>query len=129
MENVRWISDALIGIAYYGLPVGILLSAKARARVASRVLRDPQSQVLLLFSAFILSCGSGHFIDAFYTFHGECAATTGIKQFCNTSTAVLSLLTLAVLAPHWRAYAMAMTRPLDLLNLEQRLAVLEKPKA
>lgn len=120
--------NLVIGAAYYAMPVALLMSAKARSSVADLGWRDPMIKVLVLFGAFILSCGTGHFVDAWYDYAGECAALTTMKQVCNASTALWSVLTCVVIAPNLRSYLHAISRVIDMARLEDRIARLEDRK-
>jgi hypothetical protein len=50
------ISNALIALAYYSIPLGLYLLVRARKDI-------PYPHLFVLFGLFITSCGTGHLID------------------------------------------------------------------
>ncbi len=50
------VSDAAIGLAYFTIPIALLIVARHRRDLVFRPL-------FVLFAAFILLCGTGHWFD------------------------------------------------------------------
>ena len=82
------ISDALIGLAYYSIPLALTVFVIRR--------RDMQFGWLFwLFAAFILACGTTHFMSIWTLWHAD----YGIEGILKAITAVLSVGTAALLWP------------------------------
>jgi diguanylate cyclase (GGDEF)-like protein/PAS domain S-box-containing protein len=67
-------ADAITGIAYFSIPVALLVLVRQRGDVAF-------SWMVGLFAAFILACGATHFLAVFvpaYWFEGAVKALTGL---------------------------------------------------
>jgi signal transduction histidine kinase/ActR/RegA family two-component response regulator len=91
------LSDALIGLAYFSIPVALVIVARRRSDLVFRPL-------LWLFAAFILLCGTTHWIDLLtlwvpaYGLGGIVkAATAGVSLF--TAVALWQLLPQALALP------------------------------
>lgn len=96
-------SDALIGLAYYSIPVALIYFAR----------RHPELKVnwiFVLFAAFIFACGTGHFVEILNVWYPAYELQAWVK----VGTALISITTagaLWLLAPraseelrfHWRA--------------------------
>ena len=74
------ISDAIIGISYYSMPMALLYFFIKRKDI-------PFGFLLVLFAAFIVLCGTTHFMNIFVTWFGMYGAEGGIK-LC---TAIVSI--------------------------------------
>jgi hypothetical protein len=116
-------SDEAIALAYFSIPIWLAFSARAR-RIAMRA--NGQVWILLLFGAFILSCGFGHEIDAYYELYGTCAALSPLKMYWNWQTATLSTTTAVLVVPRSLAYMTAFNSTVDFVALQSRIAELEK---
>lgn len=82
------ISDALIAIAYYSIPLAIAYFVRKR--------RDlPFNWMFLMFGAFILGCGSTHLMEVWTIWHGTYRLAGIIKAI----TAGLSVSTAIALVP------------------------------
>lgn len=82
------ISDSVIGLAYYSIPITLVYFAKKRQDV-------PFNGVFLLFGAFIIACGTGHFMDVWTLWHPVYWLSGFIKSF----TAFISFYTAIALLP------------------------------
>jgi PAS domain S-box-containing protein len=81
-------SDIVTGVAYYSIPVAMFYFAYKR--------RDlPFYRVFILFAAFILACGTTHFLSAFTVFVPIYWTEGYVKAF----TAVLSTLAVVLFIP------------------------------
>ncbi|MCP6757973.1 MAG: ATP-binding protein [Fischerella sp. CENA71] len=76
------ISDATIGVAYYSIPISLLYFISKRKDV-------PFNGVFLLFGAFIVACGTGHFMDIWTLWHPDYWISGGLKAV----TAIISIYT------------------------------------
>ena len=82
------LSDLIIGLSYFSIPLVL----------ASFVMRRPDVRfnwVLWAFAAFILACGTTHFLSIWTIWHPDYAIEAGVKML----TAVISLATACVLWP------------------------------
>ena len=83
-------SNALIAIAYFSIPAMLVYFLRQRKDI-------PFSQVFVLFGAFIVLCGIGHFIDIwtlwypFYWISGIERALTALVS-CYTALQLVELL-------------------------------------
>ncbi|SDF49146.1 Two-component sensor histidine kinase, contains HisKA and HATPase domains [Limimonas halophila] len=96
------VSDALTGIAYYGIPVVLVVFASKRRDLAFRYL-------FILTGLFVLACGSTHFMGVWVLWNPDYA----VEGLVKAGTAVVSLLSLAAM---WQAmpHALAMPSPAEL---------------
>lgn len=117
------VTDEIIALAYFTIPVWLAFSARAR-KLAIRA--NGQTWIIILFVAFIFSCGFGHQIDAYYEWHGLCAAFSPFKTYWNWATAVLSMITAILIVPRSIDYMEAFSAPVDVMKLQQRITELER---
>lgn len=84
------VSDALIAIAYFSIPVMLIYFVRKRGDM-------PFSNVFVLFGAFIILCGTGHLLDIWTLWHpdywvsGIVRAITAIVS-CYTALQLMELL-------------------------------------
>ncbi|WP_375500643.1 ATP-binding protein [uncultured Nostoc sp.] len=76
------ISDATIALAYYSIPFLLIYFISKRKDV-------PFNGVFLLFSAFIIACGTGHLMDIWTLWHPDYWIAGGLKAL----TAIMSIYT------------------------------------
>lgn len=98
--DVLWLnvlSDLAIGIAYFTIPAALMVFVRRREDLAFR-------RVFVLFSAFILACGTSHVFDV-YTVWTPLYRVEGLIKLV---TAVVSIATAAVL---WRLLPAAIRLP------------------
>ena len=82
------VADALIGLAYYSIPLALTVFVLRR--------RDMQFGWLFwLFGAFILACGTTHFMSIWTLWHPD----YGVEGLLKAITALLSVGTAAILWP------------------------------
>lgn len=90
-------SDSVIGLTYYSIPITLVYFVKKRQDV-------PFNGVFLLFGAFIIACGTGHFMDVWTLWHpvywlsGFLKAITAFISFY-TALALLQLIPKALTLP------------------------------
>ena len=82
LVGLHIVSDALIALAYYSIPLTLTYFVAKRQDV-------PFNWIFLLFGAFIVSCGTGHVIDIWTLWHPNYWLSGFVKAF----TAVVSLYT------------------------------------
>jgi signal transduction histidine kinase len=85
---VHVISDALIAISYYSIPICLALLVLKRSDLAFR-------QTFWMFVAFILACGTTHFMSILTLWEPDYAAEGTVKAL----TAVFSVMTAVQLWP------------------------------
>jgi PAS domain S-box-containing protein len=110
--NLVWLhilSDAFIALAYYSIPATLFYFVRKR--------RDlPFDWIFLLFSAFIVACGTTHLIEIWTLWH----PTYWISGFVKAVTALISVITavqLVSLVPQ----ALALPSPAQLEQANQEL--------
>lgn len=81
-------SDSLIALAYYSIPITIVYFVQKRGDF-------PFKSLLLLFGAFIISCGTTHIIEIWTLWHPIYWLSGALKAF----TAGISVYTAAVMVP------------------------------
>lgn len=89
--SVVWlnvISDAVIALAYYSIPVALYVFAKRRVDLAF-------NWIFILFAVFILACGTTHLIEIWNIWHGA----YGIAGIVKLITALASIVTACLLWP------------------------------
>ena len=82
------VSDALIGVAYYSIPLALAYFVLHRRDLALR-------WVLGLFAGFILACGTTHFLEIWVLWHPDYA----IQGLVKLLTAAISIATAVLLWP------------------------------
>jgi membrane protease YdiL (CAAX protease family) len=108
----QWITDTIIGLAYMAIPLGLVLSARARSfRLAKRV--------LYLSAAFIVLCGGGHFRHAWLEFHGRCATFDPFMDWWNLGTAAASVLFVVVVLTQLGLYVTVLELPAGVKLLKE----------
>lgn len=107
-------SDFLIALAYYSIPLLLLYFVRQRQDV-------PFQGIFLLFSAFILSCGTGHLLEILTLWY----PVYWLSGLMKAITAIVSLYTASELVP-LIPKALALPSPAQLeaanLALEQEIA-------
>jgi PAS domain S-box-containing protein len=82
------LSDVLIALAYYSIPLTLLYFVRKRQDL-------PFPQIFFLFGAFIVACGTTHLMEVWTLWHPTYWLSGAIKAL----TAVISLYTAAILVP------------------------------
>lgn len=82
------ISDSLITLVYYSIPIALVYFVHKRKDF-------PFKWILLLFGAFIVSCGTTHLMDVWTLWH----PTYWLSTFIKFITAIISLYTAIALLP------------------------------
>ena len=113
------LSDILIGLAYFSIPVGLLYFVWQRQDLAYK-------WIFLMFCGFILACGVTHFFGAWTLWHPDYIAQGVVKAF----TAAISVVTAVVLWP-LIPQALALPSPAQLreANSSLEMQILERRRA
>jgi len=103
------ISDCVIFLAYYSIPIQLLYIVKKRGDI-------PFDWVFCLFGGFIVACGSGHLMDVWTLWHPTYWLSSLLKSF----TAAISISTAVVLV-NLIPQILAIPSPKDILTANQKL--------
>jgi PAS domain S-box-containing protein len=116
---VHLLSDILIGLAYFSIPVGLLYFVSQRRDLAYK-------WIFLMFCGFILACGFTHFFGAWTLWYPDYVAQGAVKAF----TAAISVVTAVVLWP-LIPQALALPSPAQLreANSSLEMQILERRRA
>jgi PAS domain S-box-containing protein len=116
------ISDGLIGIAYYAIPLALAYFVWRRRDLVF-------GWIFWMFAAFILACGTTHFMEIWVLWHPD----YGAQGLLKAATALISLMTAVAL---WRLIPRALALPspaqyqrvIDQLTIEteQRMAAVDR---
>ena len=85
---INVISDSIIAIAYYTIPVALYVFVKKRKDISF-------SWIFVLFAIFILACGTTHLMEIWNIWHGTYRLTSVVKVI----TAIASILTAILIWP------------------------------
>jgi two-component system NtrC family sensor kinase len=109
------LSDVLIAAAYYSIPISLIYFLKERKDF-------PFKKILLLFGAFIISCGTTHIMEIWTLWH----PTYWLAGFLKALTASISVYTFIVLVPMIpQALALPSPAQLEVANSQLKLALNE----
>lgn len=103
------ISDALIAIAYYSIPLTLLYFVSKREDF-------PFKGLLVLFGLFIISCGTGHLMEIWTLWHPDYWLSGAVKAF----TGFISVYTAIILFP-LVPQALALPSPAQLEQANKQL--------
>ena len=112
-------SDSLIAIAYYSIPITLIYFVRKRDDL-------PFNWIFLLFGAFIVACGTSHVMEIWTLWH----PTYWLSGFIKAITALISLYTALALVP-LVPLALALPSPsqLEKANLELEHEITERKRA
>src|SRR5690242_5998220 len=85
---VRVLSDSVIAIAYYSIPIALIYFVKKRQDLAF-------NWIFMMFAVFILACGTTHIMDIWTTW----VPIYRLEVLVKVITAAASLITAALLWP------------------------------
>lgn len=112
------ISDALIAIAYYSIPATLFYFVRKRQDL-------PFHWIFLLFSGFIVACGTTHILEVWTLWHPN----YWISGFVKALTAGISLITAVELIPLVpKALALPSPAQLELANHQLQIQIAERLK-
>nr|WP_298916173.1 ATP-binding protein [uncultured Nostoc sp.] len=108
-------SDSLIALVYYSIPIALVYFVHMRKDF-------PFKWILLLFGAFIVSCGTTHVMDVWTLWH----PTYWLSTFIKLITAIVSLYTAIALLPIIpQALALPSPAELEAANCQLKLTLKE----
>jgi PAS domain S-box-containing protein len=110
------ITDSLVALAYYSIPVALFLLAIKKKETI------PVRPLFMLFGLFILFCGGGHAIDIVSIWK----PVYWLKGWWNAGTAATSLLTAVLLIPRVVEFVKL---PATAERLQQQTATLQKEQS
>ncbi|MGK7877873.1 MAG: ATP-binding protein [Xenococcaceae cyanobacterium] len=102
-------SDSLITLVYYFIPLLLLYFVRKRQDL-------PFPSIFILFSAFIIACGTTHLMEVWTLWHPTYWLSGGIKAM----TAIISLLTAIEMVPTL-PQALALPSPTALIEANEKL--------
>ncbi|AFY49519.1 PAS domain S-box [Nostoc sp. PCC 7524] len=112
------VSDALIAIAYYSIPATLFYFVRKRQDL-------PFHWIFLLFSGFIVACGTTHILAVWTLWHPN----YWISGFVKALTAGISLITAVELIPLVpKALALPSPAQLELANHQLQIQIAERLK-
>lgn len=118
LVGLHVVSDSLIGLAYYSIPVILICFVKKREDL-------PFPRVFCLFGAFIIACGTTHFMEVWTLWNPDYWLSGIIKVI----TAIVSLYTALELIPIIpQALALPSPAKLEAINRELEKEILERQK-
>lgn len=119
LVGLHLISDVLIAIAYYSIPITIFYFVRRRQDL-------PFNSIFLMFGAFIVFCGTTHLMEVWTLWHPTYWLSGAIKS----ATAAISVYTAIQLVPIVpQALALPSPAQLQAANQELQAQVRERLKA
>lgn len=109
LVGLHLVSDALIAIAYYSIPITILYFVRRRQDL-------PFNSIFLMFGAFIVFCGTSHLMEVWTLWH----PTYWLSGTIKAATAAVSIYTAIQLIPIVPK-ALALPSPAQLRQANQEL--------
>jgi diguanylate cyclase (GGDEF)-like protein len=112
LPEVLWLhvgADALIALSYYMIPAALMFFIRARREV-------PFHWLFVLFSAFILACGTTHLFNIWTIWNG----TYGAEGLIKLATGLISFVTAVTLLPVIPK-ALALPSPTELGHINRQL--------
>ncbi|MBD2355365.1 HAMP domain-containing histidine kinase [Tolypothrix sp. FACHB-123] len=115
LVSLHILSDALIALAYFSIPIALIYFVRKREDL-------PFKSIMLLFGAFIISCGTTHLMEIWTPWH----PTYWLSGLIKAITAFISVYTALVLLPIIpQALALPSPAQLEKANSELKLALQE----
>ncbi len=113
------VSDSLIAVAYYSIPVMLVYFVRTRRDV-------PFDWIFLMFGSFIIACGTTHLLEVWTLWH----PTYWLSGFIKLITALVSVRTAMLLAPLIpKALALPSPAQLEVSNLALRNEIIQRQLA
>jgi signal transduction histidine kinase/CheY-like chemotaxis protein len=105
------VPDALIGCSYYSIPLALAYFVSKRRDVAF-------GWIFWMFAAFILGCGTTHFVESWTLWHPD-YATQGLVKVATAAISVATAIVLWPLLPH----VLALPSPSELRRANEALSI------
>jgi signal transduction histidine kinase len=113
------ISDSSIALAYYSIPIMLVYFVCRRRNM-------PFERIFLLFSAFIVSCGTSHVMEVWTIWHPD----YWLSSLAKAITAIISIYTAIELVPLLpKALAIPSQEQLEAANQALKEEILERKRA
>ena len=109
MVWLHLVSDALVAVAYFSIPAMLIYFIRKRSDI-------PFSRVFLLFSAFIVLCGTGHLLDIWTLWH-PAYWVSGVERALTALVSCYTALQLVELLPQF----LSLKSPKELEQINQEL--------
>lgn len=119
LVGLHLLSDALIGIAYYSIPVTLLYFVQKRKDI-------PFKEIFLLFGAFIVSCGTTHFMSIWTLWH-PAYWSSGVLKAVTAMISVYTALELVPIVP--KALDLPSPAQLESINRQLQQEIAERKQA
>ena len=111
LVGLHVVSDTLIALAYFSIPVVLLYFISRSGYVRFR-------QIFFLFGAFIILCGIGHLLEVWTLWHPD-YWISGIEEAATALVSCYTAGSMVVLVPEF----LALKSPEELANINQKLEV------
>lgn len=119
LVGLHVVSDALIAIAYYSIPLTLVYFVRKRQDL-------PFDWIFLLFGAFIIACGTTHIFEIWTLWHPN----YWLSGFLKAITALISVCTAILLIPLMpKALALPSPAQLELEIQERKIAEIKLQEA
>ncbi|AFY47406.1 histidine kinase [Nostoc sp. PCC 7524] len=119
LVGLHILSDSLIALAYYSIPITIVYFVQKREDF-------PFKWILLLFGAFIVSCGTTHVMEIWTLWH----PTYWLSGLMKAITAFISVYTAIILVPIIpQALALPSPAQLEVANNQLKAEIVERKTA
>ena len=118
LVSLHLVSDALIAIAYFSIPIMLIYFVSKRSDV-------PFSRVFILFGAFIILCGMGHLLDIWTLWHPD-YWISGMVRAITALVSCYTALELIELLPQF--LALQTPEQLQAINRELEIQVAERQR-
>ena len=112
------ISDALITLAYYCIPLALIYLIKKRHDL-------PFNWIFGMFGLFILGCGTTHLMEIWTVWHAS-YVTSGIVKALTAGVSIATAIALIPLVP--KAIALPSPEQLHAINRELRAQIVERER-
>ncbi|MBD2093407.1 PAS domain S-box protein [Microcoleus sp. FACHB-1515] len=112
------LSDALVAIAYFSIPAILLYFVRKRSDV-------PFSEVFVLFSLFIILCGTGHLLDIWTLWH-PAYWVSGVERALTAFVSCYTALQLVELFPQF--LSLKSPQQLEIINRELEKQIAERQR-
>ena len=113
------ISDLLIAIAYFSIPIMLLYFVFKRSDI-------PFQSFFIMFGAFIVFCGTGHLLEIWTLWH-PAYWLSGVEQALTAIISCYTAIRMANLLP--RFLSLKTPEQLEVLNQELQKEITEREKA
>ncbi len=113
------LADSLIALAYYSIPLALIYFVRQREDV-------PFKGIFILFSLFILGCGTTHLMSIWTLWHPD----YWVSGFIKAITAIISVITAGAMIPTLpKALSMRSPKELEIVNKSLESEVISRQKA